>query len=130
MHGNFPDMDMNAILERISARIDEMNAEGIRTSFASVSKTATGSPDTIRNWQRAVASGKRGGATTTKIGEIARALRVSPDWLLTGEGTSINPDNDIVAEIIDLLPELEPEELRMLRAAARGFRDQRQEEGK
>lgn len=79
-------MKLADVVERIDAVIAADNAAGGKLSDRSVSMTATGSTDTIRNWRRAVDAGKNGGATTPKIYAVATALGVSPSWLLTGEG--------------------------------------------
>ncbi|WCR13239.1 hypothetical protein [Paracoccus seriniphilus] len=121
-------MDMNAILARISSRIELMNADGQKTSERAISMAATGSSDTIRNWRRSVAAGKPASATIAKIEQVAAALGVTPDWLLTGEGPDPAPEDSVISEIVDLLHQLDASELQMIRAAARGFRDQNREE--
>lgn len=123
-------MNMKEILQRIQARIDEINEGGAGTSERAISMAATGSPDTIRNWRRGAESGKPRGATITKISQVAEALEVSPDWLLTGENPPQTPHSQLISDIVDLLYELEPEELRMMRATARGYRAQRHEDTK
>lgn len=121
---------MKAIITRIQLRIDQMNEAGAKTSERAISKAATGSSDTIRNWRRGLGADKAAGATLTKLGQVAKALNVSPDWLLTGEGVVDGHNAALISEIIDLLPELDPAELKMLRAAARGYRDQHREGSK
>ena len=73
-------MDMKGILERIDKRIAERD-----TSAAAVSKAATGSPDTIRNWQRNLKDGKDAGATLTKVAQVANVLGFSMWELISGE---------------------------------------------
>ena len=116
-------MDMNAVINRIAERIDELKAAGRQVSERSISVEATGSPDTIRNWRRSLQSGRESGATTVKLQQVAKALGVTPEWLMVG-GT--NDDRALaIAEIVALLRELEPEEIEMLRAAAEGVRARR-----
>ena len=70
-------MEMRKILARIEARLYEMGY-----TAAYVSREATGSPDTIRNWRRRVAKGESPGASTATLQPIAIALKVPLDWLL------------------------------------------------
>jgi transposase-like protein len=122
-------MDMIAVINRIEARINELRSSGRAISERSVSVEATGSPDTIRNWRRAAQTGKKAGATTIKLQQVASALGVTPEWLMIGD----TQDNDTralaIAEILALLRELEPEELEMLRAAAEGVHARRHKAG-
>ncbi|WP_304615863.1 hypothetical protein [Paracoccus sp. (in: a-proteobacteria)] len=114
---------MNAVINRIAERIGELNAAGRQVSERSISVEATGSPDTIRNWRRSLQRGGESGATTVKLQQVAKALGVTPEWLMVG-GT--NDDRALaIAEIVALLRELEPEEIEMLRAAAEGVRARR-----
>jgi len=73
----FHRMDMPKILARIKARLDELE-----TTESAISKAATGSTDTIRNWRRRVKKGETPGASTLTLQPIADALNVPLDWLL------------------------------------------------
>ena len=69
-------MDMKAVLARIDRRLQKLGL-----TDAAVSRTATGSTDTIRNWRRQVNDGKNPGASTTKLIPIAAALQTNLTWL-------------------------------------------------
>lgn len=73
-------MEMKSVL----AKIDVMLAKR-GTSAAAISREATGSPDTIRNWRRRVDKGQEPGASTATLEPIARSLGVPVEWL-TGDG--------------------------------------------
>jgi len=62
-------MDMKAILQAIEQRLDELKLKP-----ATVSRDATGSPDTIRNWQRAVKDGHEPGGTVKSLLAVADAV--------------------------------------------------------
>lgn len=79
-------MDMKAVLARIEDWIARQNEAGNRVSVASLSRKATNSPDTIRNWIRQRNDGKSIGATALKVQQVAGAMGVNADWLITGEG--------------------------------------------
>lgn len=111
---------MNAVIERIEARIEELRASGKSVSERSISVEATGSPDTIRNWRRAAQTGRTVGATTVKLQQVAKALSVTPEWLMMGDPADGDDRARTISEILVLLRELEPEELAILRAAAEG----------
>lgn len=98
-------MEMHKILARLHGLLKERGL-----TPAGVSRQATGSPDTIRNWERRAKSVKNPGVTTSTLAPVAEALDVPLDWLL-GNG----PD-DLAAyrgetkrariiEIYDRLPE-------------------------
>jgi transcriptional regulator with XRE-family HTH domain len=70
-------MEMTKILARIEARLKDLGL-----TAGQVSRQATGSPDTIRNWKRRVAKGESPGASTATLQPVANALRVPLDWLL------------------------------------------------
>lgn len=70
-------MDMKVVLRRIEARLAVLE-----TTAAAISRSAVGSPDTIRNWQRRVAKGENPGASMATIEPIAEALGVPADWLV------------------------------------------------
>lgn len=75
-------MDMTDILKRIADRISEMNS-----SERAVAMKATGSADTIRNWRRKATANEDSGATLTKLVAVAKALHVSPEYLISGGKT-------------------------------------------
>lgn len=114
-------MDMIEVLKRIHERIAQANERGEKWSMRSLSLQATGSPDTIRNWERATKAGKRVGANVDTVRKVANALSVSEEWLLTGEGTTSPARPEIDAEIMRHLDLLTDEEKRFLLAAARGY---------
>lgn len=60
---------MKAILDRITARIADLG-----TTDRAISLRATGSPDTIRNWQRSLRDGKTPNPQTAKLNAIIEAL--------------------------------------------------------
>ena len=71
---------MQAILERIAARSAEL-----RLSEAALSQKG-GSRDLIRNWRRALERGQVVNARYDSLAQIARALKVTEDWLIHGKG--------------------------------------------
>lgn len=80
-------MDMNAVLERISAKRAELGL-----SDAELSQVA-GSRDLIRNWRRAARDGHTIQARHGSLEAIATRLGVSLAWLTTGEA---GPNGDLV----------------------------------
>ena len=74
-------MDMKALVQRIDQRLEELGL-----TAAEVSRRATGSADTIRNWKRAAEKGGSGGATVTKLEPVARVLSTPVSWLMGGDG--------------------------------------------
>lgn len=64
-------MQMKKILERLHG---QLKAKGL--SAAAVSRLATGSPDTIRNWERRAKADKNPGASSVTLGAIAKVLDV------------------------------------------------------
>jgi len=69
-------IDMAKVVKRIDARLAELDV-----SAAEISAQATDSPDTIRNWQRAVKADEKNGtqkasATTIKLNQIEKALGI------------------------------------------------------
>ena len=116
-------MEMIRVIERIERRIQDLAAQGRRVSERSVSIDATGSPDTIRNWRRSAATGKAAGASTVKLQQVADALGVSLNWLILGDEGADDSRSQAIAEIVELLRELDPAELEILRAAAKGVHD-------
>ena len=113
------------MLDRIKDRIEDLKAQGQSVSERSISMDATGSPDTIRNWRRAVAAGKAAGATTSKLAQVAQALGVTAEWLMSEQPNQPDSRSETIAEIVGLLRELDPAELEMLRAAAHGVHARR-----
>lgn len=65
-------MDMSALVRNIERRLEELGL-----TATEVSKRATGSADTIRNWQRSAARGSKTGATVRTLEPIARVLGMS-----------------------------------------------------
>ena len=71
-------------LEEVLARIEERLA-ALDMNPTEASRLA-GKPDSIRNFRRAVASGKPGGMNTTTLAALAPVLRTTPEWLTNGGG--------------------------------------------
>ena len=78
-------MDMNALLDRLTARRTEM-----RMSEQEVSR-AGGSDDLIRNWRRAMADGKTPSPRVEGLQKIADKLGVTVAWL-TGNDAQVQSD--------------------------------------
>lgn len=78
-------MDILAALNRIERWIAEQKAAGNDISIASLSRMATGSNDTVRNWLRARDAGRKVGATLETVKKVAAAMGVSSDWLVSSE---------------------------------------------
>lgn len=76
---------MQAILDRIRQRCDEL-----KLSEAAVAQKG-GSRDLIRNWRRALADGKVVSARYGSLEAIAKALHVTPEWLIHGAGDAPPP---------------------------------------
>jgi hypothetical protein len=74
-------MQMQAILDRITARLTEL---GLTESAVSAKG---GSRDLIRNWRRALEKGHAINARHDSLGKIAAALHVSEEWLIHGKGS-------------------------------------------
>lgn len=74
-------MDFAAILKRIDTEIAARNL-----TRAQVSERATGSPDTIRGWARAIEKDGAAGMTLSRVERVAEALDVSLEYLLFGHG--------------------------------------------
>ncbi|WP_127076165.1 LexA family protein [Rhodomicrobium lacus] len=71
----------NGVLDRINRRL-----KTVGISAAAASRAATGSPDTIRNIQRAVEIGRPRSITAATAEKLAKPLRTNAAWLLTGAG--------------------------------------------
>jgi len=79
--GKFTAMDMRTVLHRIEIRRQELGV-----SEAALSRRATGSTDTIRNWRRRVERGdEKAGASTVTLEKVAEALGRTVQWLY-GDG--------------------------------------------
>jgi len=76
-------MDENPIYERIQTRLKALGLSERQASLASV-----GNAELLRNIRRGKSLSPRGGSLT----KLARVLKVSETWLLTGEG---EPDFDL-----------------------------------
>jgi transcriptional regulator with XRE-family HTH domain len=73
-------MNMQAILDRISRRLEDLGL----TESAVAQKGK--SRDVIRNWRRAVELGKEIKPRYDSLEEVAKALHVTPEWLIGGAG--------------------------------------------
>jgi SOS-response transcriptional repressor LexA len=78
--GNFTAM-IRDIVQRIEERL-----QAVGLSAAAASKRA-GTPDAIRNMQRAARDGGRQGISTATLMKLAPVLKTSAEWLLEGKGT-------------------------------------------
>ena len=76
---------MQAILDRITTRRNEL-----RLSESAVAAQG-GSRDLIRNWRRALEKGQAISARYDSLVLIAKALRVSEDWLIHGKEAAPDP---------------------------------------
>lgn len=74
-------MQMRDVLGRIDQRLAKLGK-----SDAGASREATGSPDLIRNWRRAVKDGKNPGASTLTMGKLAAVLETNAPWLMENAG--------------------------------------------
>lgn len=74
-------MEIQTLLRRIDLRLAQLD----RTE-AEVSRRATGSPDTIRNWRRRAKQSDDPGVSVKKLEAVAEELGVTPRWL-QGEGS-------------------------------------------
>lgn len=73
-------MDFKAILSRIEAQVAEQG-----TTARAVSLKAGMSGDAIRNWQRSLRStGRISGMNARSIAQVAKALNVTTEWLVSG----------------------------------------------
>jgi SOS-response transcriptional repressor LexA len=75
-------MDMKTLVQRIDQRL-----EALGLTATEVSKRATGSADTIRNWKRAAAKGSKTGASVRTLEPVARVLGTKVEWLMASEST-------------------------------------------
>jgi hypothetical protein len=78
--GIFTGMDLGKILRRIQAQLETQ-----RRTMTEVSRKATGSTETIRNWKRRVEKAESPGASIASLSAIAEELKVPLPWLM-GEG--------------------------------------------
>ena len=72
-------MNMQEILTRIDERLAATSQ-----SASAASSAATGSPDTIRNWKRALKDGREPGATIGSLAKLADVLQCQLPWLIGG----------------------------------------------
>lgn len=72
-------MNLAAVLDRLTVRREEL---GISESALSAQ---AGSRDLIRNWRRALQAGREIGVRHESVVALAKALQVSPAWLVEGE---------------------------------------------
>jgi transcriptional regulator with XRE-family HTH domain len=100
-------MEMKTVLARIDLRLAALG-----TTDAAVSKKATGSQDTVRNWRRRVAKGESPSASVSKIEAISEVLGVTPEWL-QGQGPedldAARKEEAEIRRLIDLYRSLEPD---------------------
>lgn len=91
-------MEMKAVLTRIERRLKKLGL-----TAAAASRAATGSPDTIRNWQRSAKAGKPSGASTTTLLPLAVVLKTTQAWLVDGEGDEEGHSNDPSASLREVV---------------------------
>lgn len=89
-------IDLAEIVEKIDARLKEMGSNATE-----VSRAATDSKDTIRNWRRAVELDKKSGvdgasATTIKLNQIEKALGIE----LARNGSGQTPEAQLRAALL------------------------------
>lgn len=89
-------MNMQEILRRVDSRLNKLDMKA-----ATASREATGSPDLIRNWKRAVENGKNPGATTSTLTRLAKVLRTNVPWLIeeVGDENAIEASLDYAVEV-------------------------------
>lgn len=120
-------MDMIAIIGRIDSWAAAKKAAGEPVSDRKISIDATGSPDTIRNWRRAIDAGREAGANVDTLRKVAAGMKVPPEWLITGDsGDSEVARSSLDGAIIAHLDLLTEQEKALLLAAAEGFAARRQ----
>lgn len=81
-------------LDRVTKRLDEMSLKA-----ASVSRSATGSPDTIRNIARDIRDGKDRSVTLRTAERLAAVLKTNANWLLTGQGSETATGSNTTIEV-------------------------------
>lgn len=74
-----------SMLTELVTRI-EQRLEALEMKAAVASRQAGLSDDAIRNIQRAARSGKREGVSTRTIAALAKVLKTTEAWLMSGEG--------------------------------------------
>lgn len=89
-------MDMREILNRVDRRLGKLEMKP-----AVASRLATGSPDLIRNWKRAVKEGRNPGASTSTLSRLAHVLQTNVPWLTeeVGEEETTEPTLSMAREV-------------------------------
>jgi len=89
-------MNMREILRRVDIRLAKVGK-----TAAGASREATGSPDLIRNWRRAVQAGKNPGASTLTLSKLAVVLKTNVPWLTeeVGDENSLETSLMFVREV-------------------------------
>lgn len=107
------------MIEEILARIEErLSALGMSATAAS---RASGlGDDAIRNMRRAIGHENRPGVSTNTIVALAKTLKVSVGWLMSGEGEALALDDDARAFFSDYA-DLSPEEREDIKRVARRY---------
>lgn len=72
-------MDPAGFAQRLRKAIEDQ-----KTNPLAASRDATGGTDTIRNWLRRADRGEQFSMRHENLVAVARALNVSPNWLMTG----------------------------------------------
>lgn len=85
-------MDMKGLVERVERRLKALGLDAAQASFR-----ATGSRDTIRNWQRAAKAGKDSGASMKTLEPVAAVLETNVPWLTDGTGSETGLASSLIA---------------------------------
>src|SRR6185312_10503043 len=78
------------ILKEMLGRIDDLLLRREMTA-SDASRRATGSPDTIRNWRRALRDNRDAGVSTRTVQPVADVLSSNVPWIMEGIG---QPDGE------------------------------------
>lgn len=101
-------MNTNEVLTRIEQRMTEL---GVKPQ--TVSLTATGSPDTIRNWFRKMRKGDRFSMRQDTLEAVARALDMPIQWLTHGDEDAM-PAHGMAEETVPFTPK--PNEVQAVKS--------------
>lgn len=104
-------------LREILAAVDAYE-EATGSDDTKLSRLATGSTDTIRNWRRALRSGSGTGANTAKLQAVARVIGV--DFAI--EGRPLLDTEDEIRAALGQISKLTEDNITALMAVIQGFR--------
>jgi SOS-response transcriptional repressor LexA len=83
-------MEIKDLVRRVNVRLEKLGV-----THTQVSRNATGSTETIRNWMRAATAGKKVGVAQRTLEAVARELRTNALWL----SEEIGPEEGAPAEL-------------------------------